>query len=130
MGIHHKICHVVGGNYDLPHAGVHSAVLSYAMAYNAEAAAPQLARAQRALLSAGVDSPDPASGIWNLERAIGAPTDLAGIGLAEAAIAEAAAAVVAGQAINPRPITDQAVENLLRDAWEGVAPRPIPEHRR
>ena len=127
MGIHHKICHVVGGNYDLPHAGVHSAVLSYAMAYNADAAATELARAQRALRAAGIDSPDPARGVWNLEQLIGAPTDLASIGLAESDIAEAAAAVAAGKAVNPRPIEQAAVEALLRDAWEGVEPRAIPD---
>jgi len=127
MGVHHKICHVVGGNYDLPHAGVHSAVLSYAMAYNADHASDALAKAQRALTAAGIDSSDAATGIWRLEQSIGAPTDLASIGLAESDIPEAAAAVAAGKAINPRPITQGSIENLLRDAWSGVAPRAVPE---
>jgi len=125
MGVHHKICHVVGGNYDLPHAGVHSVVLPYAIAYNADHAAPALARAQRALVAAGVDSPDPATGVWNLERQIGTPPDLASIGLAEEHIAEAAAAVAAAGMVNPRPVDEGAIEQLLHDAWHGAAPRPI-----
>jgi maleylacetate reductase len=130
MGIHHKICHVVGGNYDLPHAGVHSAVLPYAMAYNAEHAAPALARAQRALTSAGIDAPDPATGIWLLEQRIGAPTNLADIGLAEVDIPTAANDVVAAGMINPRPVERDAIEQLLRDAWSGVPPRRIPSSSR
>ncbi len=125
MGIHHKICHVVGGNYDLPHAGVHSAVLPYAVAYNAQHAATSLARAQRALQAAGIDTPDPATGIWQLERSIGAPTNLADIGLSEADIPEAARAVVAAGMVNPRPVDQAAIEQLLADAWHGVPPRPI-----
>jgi len=125
MGIHHKICHVVGGNYDLPHAGVHSAVLPYAMAYNAVHAADELSRAQRALQAAGINAPDPASGVWQLERSIGAPTNLADIGLSEADIPEAARAVVAAGMVNPRPVDQAAIEQLLLDAWHGVPPRPI-----
>ena len=125
MGIHHKICHVVGGNYDLPHAGVHSAVLPYAMAYNAVHAANELHRAQLALQSAGIDAPDPATGMWQLERSIGAPTNLADIGLSQTDIPQAAAAVVAAGMVNPRPVDQQAIEQLLVDAWHGVPPRPL-----
>ena len=125
MGIHHKICHVVGGNYDLPHAGVHSAVLPYAMAYNSAHAADAMARAHRALAAAGITSPDAAGGIWQLEQAIGAPTSLAAVGLAESDIDEAADAVYATPMINPRPADRGAIEVLLRDAWAGVAPREI-----
>lgn len=127
MGVHHKICHVVGGNYNLPHAGVHSVVLPYAVAYNLDHAAEPLARAQRALTAAGIDAPDPATGLWQLERAIGTPGSLADIGLAHDQIPTAAAAVAAAGMVNPRPVDQGAIEQLLRDAWEGTAPRAIPD---
>jgi len=127
MGIHHKICHVVGGNYDLPHASVHSVVLPYAIAYNLDHASAALDRAQRALQSAGIEAANPALGMWQLEHAIGAPTDLASIGLSEGDIAAAAAAVAAAGMVNPRPVNERAIEQLLRDAWAGTPPRPIPD---
>ncbi|MET8331578.1 iron-containing alcohol dehydrogenase [Streptomyces sp. NPDC005181] len=38
-GLHHKICHALGGTFDLPHAGTHTAVLPHVLAFNVEAAA-------------------------------------------------------------------------------------------
>ena len=37
-GLHHKICHVLGGTFDLPHAQTHAMVLPYVLAFNAPAA--------------------------------------------------------------------------------------------
>src|SRR4029078_9635015 len=36
-GLHHKICHVLGGMYNLPHAQTHAVVLPYVLALNAPA---------------------------------------------------------------------------------------------
>ena len=33
IGIHHKICHVLGGAYDLPHAEMHTVILPHAVAF-------------------------------------------------------------------------------------------------
>ncbi|HEU0129007.1 MAG TPA: maleylacetate reductase [Pseudonocardiaceae bacterium] len=76
MGLHHKICHVLGGAYNLPHAGTHSAVLPFVTAYNAPAAPAAMVRAARAL-----GAQDPARALWELARRIGAPTSLAQVGL-------------------------------------------------
>ncbi|WP_227551580.1 iron-containing alcohol dehydrogenase [Metabacillus sediminilitoris] len=35
MSLHHKLCHVLGGSYNLPHADSHSVILLYALWYNA-----------------------------------------------------------------------------------------------
>ncbi len=40
MALHHKLCHTLGGSFNLPHAETHTIVLPHALAYNA-AAAPQ-----------------------------------------------------------------------------------------
>ena len=38
-GLHHKVCHVLGGRYNLPHAEVHAAMLPYTTAFLAREAA-------------------------------------------------------------------------------------------
>src|SRR3546814_8804072 len=37
MGLHHKICHTIGGTYDLPHVDVYAIVLQYVAEYRSEA---------------------------------------------------------------------------------------------
>ena len=34
-GLHHKLCHVLGGTFDLPHARTHAVVLPHVLAFNA-----------------------------------------------------------------------------------------------
>ena len=128
MGIHHKICHVLGGAFDLPHAQTHAAVLPYATAYNA-AHAPQLAAVTRAL-DAGDESGDDAAGaagaLWDLGRRLGTPAGLAELGLT-AQQAERAAGIVAEERFdNPRPVTLAGVNELLRAALDGARPVPSP----
>jgi len=38
MAVHHKLCHVLGGTWNLPHAETHTVVLPHAVAYNYAAA--------------------------------------------------------------------------------------------
>jgi alcohol dehydrogenase class IV len=54
MGLHHKLCHTLGGSFDLPHAEVHTVVLPHALAYNAAAAPEAMRRIERALQAAGI----------------------------------------------------------------------------
>jgi maleylacetate reductase len=49
MSLHHKLCHTLGGSYNLPHAETHTVVLPHALAYNASAAPDAMARIARAL---------------------------------------------------------------------------------
>ncbi|MGH3780611.1 MAG: maleylacetate reductase [Pseudonocardiaceae bacterium] len=117
MGLHHRICHVLGGTYDLPHAGTHSAVLPFVTAYNAPAAPAAMVRAARAL-----GAQDPARALWELARRIGAPTSLAQVGLDPGRIQEAARLVVETPPVNPRPVDRAAVHELLRAAYAGALP--------
>jgi len=119
MGVHHKICHVLGGSYGLPHAAVHSAVLPYATAFNAGHARDALARAARALRAR-----DAATGLWELARAIGAPTALADLGFEPGQAGPAADLVCAGEPVNPRPVDPAGVRELLLAACAGD--RPVP----
>ncbi len=115
MGLHHKICHVLGGAYNLPHAGTHSAVLPFVTAYNAPAAPAAMVRAARAL-----GAQDPARALWELAERIGAPTSLAQVGMDPGRIPEAARLVVESPPVNPRPVDEAAVAELLRAAHAGM----------
>jgi maleylacetate reductase len=116
-GVHHKVCHVLGGSFGLPHAEVHAAVLPHAAAFNAEAAPAALARAAGALGAA--DAP---GGLWDLASRTGAPTSLRRLGLRAEDVEAAAELVAAAPPANPRPVDAAGVAGLLRAAHDGRRP--------
>src|SRR4051794_39021821 len=61
MGLHHKLCHTLGGTFNLPHADVHTVILPQAIAYNRDFAPDAMRRAAAAL---GAD--DAARGVYDL----------------------------------------------------------------
>ncbi len=114
-GLHHKICHVLGGAYDLPHAQTHAIVLPHVLAFNAPAA-PE---AERIAAAFGADSA--VAGLQTLRCALDAPRALREHGMAAENIAEAAELVLpAVPESNPRPVTRADLENLLRAAHSGT----------
>lgn len=118
-GLHHKICHVLGGMFDLPHAPTHAVVLPYVLAFNAPSA-PEAA--QR--IAAAFDSADALTGLAALRSRLDAPRALRDYGMQEDGIEPAARAVVeAAPADNPTPVTIENITTLLRAAWEGADPR-------
>ncbi|WP_337998250.1 maleylacetate reductase [Oleispirillum naphthae] len=121
MGLHHKLCHVLGGMLGLPHAEMHAILLPHVLAFNAPAAPAAMARLCRAL--ALPDAAACARALASLAAAGGVPASLAEIGMREEHVAPAAAAVMASSYPNPRPIAAEAVRALLRDALCGGAPR-------
>lgn len=123
MGVHHKICHVLGGAYNLPHADTHSAVLPYVAAYNASAAPAAMDGVVQALRQGKHPAQSAASGLFDLQLRIGAPTCLAEVGFDPAQIAHAASLVVAGAPVNPRQIDQASIEALLQDAVAGQRPQ-------
>lgn len=118
MGLHHKLCHTLGGTFDLPHAQVHTVVLPHALAYNASAAPQAMARIARAL---GVA--DAAMGFFELARTHGAAVSLKAIGMPAAGLEHAADLAVSNQYPNPRSLEKAALRALLDRAWEGAPPR-------
>ncbi|MBK3580547.1 maleylacetate reductase [Streptomyces sp. MBT65] len=117
MGLHHKLCHVLGGTFGLPHAETHTVVLPYTLAYNAPAAPEAAAAVARAL-----DAEEAPRALWNLARRLDAPRSLAELGLNEGDLATAAAQAVSQAYANPRPVTEDGVLTLLRAAYEGTPP--------
>ncbi len=122
MGVHHKICHTLGGTYNLPHAPSHSAVIAYATAFNAEHAPAAMAAIVRALNAGGIPCTDAAQGIWDLATRIGAPTSLAALGFENASIDEAAGIVAQARPLNPRPVDVDGVRGVLAAAIAGARP--------
>jgi len=117
MGLHHKLCHVLGGSFGLPHAETHAVVLPHAMAYNAPAAPEAMRRVAAALGVA--DAP---AGVYDLVAGLGGPTSLAALGLAEADLPAVAAAATERPYPNPREVTPAGVLALLTAAWHGERP--------
>ncbi|MCU1785207.1 maleylacetate reductase [Pseudomonas sp. 13B_2.1_Bac1] len=117
MSIHHKLCHTLGGSFDLPHAETHTVVLPHAVAYNADATPDVMARIARAL---GAESA--AQGLFDLAAKHGAPTRLADIGMNEADIARAVDIACSSPYWNPRPIEPAAIWELLENAFNGHRP--------
>jgi maleylacetate reductase len=117
MALHHKLCHTLGGSFNLPHAEVHSVVLPHAIAYNAPAIPEALARMRRAL-----QRDDPQAALYDLAHANGAPVSLRELGMAQSDLDKAADIAVANPYWNPRPIEREGIRDLLHRAWEGSRP--------
>ncbi|RZS78612.1 maleylacetate reductase [Pigmentiphaga kullae] len=117
MALHHKLCHTLGGSFNLPHAECHTIVLPHAMAYNAPAVPDAMARIARA-----IGTQDAAAGLHDLARDNGAPVALRDLGMPEADLDRAADIAVSNPYWNPRPIERSAIRALLQNAWAGVRP--------
>jgi alcohol dehydrogenase class IV len=120
MALHHKLCHTLGGGFDLPHADVHSVVLPQALQFNAQAAPEAMQRIARAL---GTDTA--AGGVFDLARRLGAPLALKDIGMRREDLARATALAVESPYWNPRPVDASArndIATLLERAFDGTRP--------
>ncbi len=120
MAIHHKLCHALGGSFDLPHAEVHTIVLPHAAAYNREAAAPAMERIARAL-----GATDAAEGLYDLATALDAKVALKDIGMKEQDLDKAAEIATTNPYYNPRPVTLEGVRALLGAAFHGTRPEAV-----
>src|SRR3546814_7040137 len=84
MGLHHKICHTLGGTFDLPHADVHAIVLPYVAEFNASAAPGAMARVAMAL--GGLAASDAGRCLYDLRRKTCPKQSLASLGMAQSDI--------------------------------------------
>ncbi|MBO0840008.1 MAG: maleylacetate reductase [Sciscionella sp.] len=113
--LHHKICHTLGGMFDLPHAQTHAVVLPHVLAFNA----PNAPDARRRIASA-FDADSATDGLRRLREKLGAPTALRDYGMPADGIAAAVDAIVAAApASNPTPVTVDGISALLHAAWSG-----------
>jgi len=145
-GLHHKICHVLGGKYNLPHAQTHATVLPYVLAFNGPAAPDAERRIATAFASTGFSgtgfgdgsapdggapdhsAPDHSAldGLVAFKQELNAPHALADYGFTEDSIPEAAEAILPSvPPSNPRPVTAADLRTLLGAAWSGADPRAV-----
>lgn len=117
MALHHKLCHTLGGSFDLPHAETHSVILPHAIAYNEGAAADLLAPVAEIF-----GGPTPGAALHRFAQQMKAPLALRDLGLAEADLDRAADIATQNPYWNPRPVERSAVRRLLQAAWAGEAP--------
>ncbi len=118
MALHHKLCHTLGGSFNLPHAEVHTVVLPHAIAFNAGAVPAAIERMSRALQSV-----TPAAALYDLARDNGAPYSLRELGMPQSDLDRAADIAVSNPYWNPRPIERDGIRNLLQNAWDGTRPQ-------
>jgi maleylacetate reductase len=118
MALHHKLCHTLGGSFNLPHAETHAILLPHSAAYNESAAPEAMRRVARAL---GAD--DAAQGLFDLLQSLGAPTALREIGMPESGLDGAAELATTMPYWNPRPIERAGIRALLDNAFYGKRPR-------
>lgn len=117
MALHHKLCHVLGGSFDLPHAPTHTVVLPHAIAYNAAAAPNAMSTVAGAL---GAD--DAATGVYDLLGRLGVRRSLAELGMPESAVDKAAEIALRQSYPNPAELDRNRIRRLLANAWAGRPP--------
>ncbi|MFD1709904.1 maleylacetate reductase [Ottowia sp. GY511] len=120
MALHHKLCHTLGGSFNLPHAEVHTVVLPHAIAFNASAAPEAVRRIAEAL-----GSDNAAQGLQDLARDNGAPIALKDIGMRAEDLDRAADIAVSNPYWNPRPFGPEQrgeIRALLQRAYDGAPP--------
>ncbi len=112
-GLHHRICHVLGGMFDLPHAPTHAAMLPHVARFEREAAPKAFGTLSRAL---GVI--DPVAELDRLARLTGVPTSLGELGMPRDGIAAVVDALLAGPPLGPRALEREALTAMLEEAYD------------
>ena len=116
MSLHHKLCHTLGGTFNLPHAETHTVVLPYALAYNSPAVPATIRALQRA-----TGAEDPASYLRELSLELGAPSSLRELGLAAEDLETAVDLATRNPYANPREVSPEGIRTLLTAALNGDA---------
>jgi maleylacetate reductase len=117
MSLHHKLCHVLGGSFNLPHAETHTVILPHAIAYN-EPAEPEAMRALAELVGAN----SPSAGLYQLTGRLGAKRSLRELGMPEIGIEKAVLEATQNPYWNPRPLDRELIRELILRAWAGEPP--------
>lgn len=117
MALHHKLCHTLGGSFNLPHAETHTVILPHALAYNARAVPDVMRRIAQAI---GAD--DAPTGMWQLAQSLGAPMALGELGMPREGIERAVELATTAAYPNPRPLEKQSLRSLLERAFAGKPP--------
>ncbi|WP_028281158.1 maleylacetate reductase [Arthrobacter sp. H5] len=122
-GMHHKICHTLGGAYNLPHAQTHAAVLPHVLAFKGPFAPEAEAR-----IAAAFNSTSAVEGLSSLRETLEAPPALKDYGFAETDIPDAVDLILPTiPDTNPRTVNGEDLERLLRAIHSGATTGSNPE---
>lgn len=117
MALHHKLAHVLGGSFGLPHAETHAVLLPHTTAFNEPAVHGLLNPIKDAFGQSSA-----AAGLWHFAKSVDAPLRLADLGMTEADLDRAADIAARNPYANPRPITRAGIRQLLQHAFDGQCP--------
>ena len=116
MALHHKLAHVLGGSFGMPHAETHAVLLPHTTAFNAPAVPDLLTPIS------DVFGQPAGAGLWDFAKSVNAPLRLADLGLREADLPRAAEIAMKNKYWNPRPFTETDIKNHLQAALNGTRP--------
>lgn len=117
MALHHKLAHVLGGSFGLPHAETHAILLPHSTSYNEDAVAGLLAP-----IAATFGADRAGAALWRFARSLNAPMRLSAFGLNAADLDRAADIATRNPYANPRAVTREGIRHLLQQAWDGECP--------
>jgi len=120
MSLHHKLCHTIGGSFNLPHAETHSVILPHAVAYNALAATQAM---QQLTQTMGVSNA--AQGLFDLATKLKLPTSLQSLGMTQEQLTRATDLAMANPYWSPRAIERAGIAQLLENAFHGRRPSAV-----
>jgi alcohol dehydrogenase class IV len=120
MAIHHKLCHMLGGSFGLPHSETHTIILPHSLAYNAPAVPEQMKRLAEVLPESDGDA---LRGLNILLERTQAPKALKDFGFRESDINSAVEKAMSTPYPNPRALEEKGLRKLLYRAWAGETAR-------
>lgn len=120
MALHHKLCHTLGGSFNLPHAETHTIVLPHALAYNAPAIPEAMKRIADVLPGSEGDA---IKGLNLLLGRLGVKRGLKEFGMKEEDVDRAADIAVGNPYWNPRPVEREKLRETIRRCWAGEEAR-------
>jgi maleylacetate reductase len=118
MSLHHKLCHVLGGTFDLPHAETHTVILPHAIAYNSRTE-PEV----MTTIAEAIGTENAAIGLYDLAGRLAAKRSLRELGMPESGIERATLLATQNPYWNPRKLESDAIRELIRRAWAGEPPQ-------
>lgn len=118
VALHHKLCHVLGGMFDLPHAETHTVILPHALAYN-EPCIPKTIE----VLKRAMKTDNPAAKLFDIAKQADVPTSLKELGMPQDGIEKVIQQVIENPYYNPRALKAEALSALLQNSWHGKRPK-------
>ncbi|KAL7941926.1 hypothetical protein V8C42DRAFT_163881 [Trichoderma barbatum] len=116
VSLHHKLCHILGGTFNLPHAETHAIILPHALAY----IAPSIPNVMKELAAIIPDSDGNAvNGLNRLLFKLGITYSLKDLGMKATDIELAVEMLLQKPFWSPKPVESDAIRELLRRACEG-----------